>query len=208
MTGWKSLLPINFWMKSVRSQDNDKLKIVYKSIDELSEYPDNPRNHDDEKIGELVERIKRTGWATPIEIDEAGMILSGHGRMLAAKQLDMKKVPCVVLEGMTEAQKAEHVIASNRVAEHVDWDYSNLAVTFDFLEKCDVDPVHTGFDASHISDILDFTNRTAGVNKEPTQSQSLVTEDQVQKANVSVNTPTIENKQSIVCPHCTEEFFI
>lgn len=92
------------------------MEIVYKKINELKPYENNSRTHDESQIKQICESIKEYGWTNPVLIDEKGMIIAGHGRVEAGKKLDIKEVPCIVLSGLTEAQKKAYVIADNKMA--------------------------------------------------------------------------------------------
>jgi ParB-like chromosome segregation protein Spo0J len=67
-------------------------------------------------VDQLVASIREWGWTTPVLLDEAGGIIAGHGRVLAAKKLGFADVPCMVAVGWTEAQRKAYVIADNKLA--------------------------------------------------------------------------------------------
>lgn len=80
---------------------SEKLKIVYRPLQELSPYAHNARTHSTEQVAQLVESIKQFGWTNPVLIDEKGEIIAGHGRVMAAEMLKMDSVPVIVLAGDT-----------------------------------------------------------------------------------------------------------
>ncbi|STI12917.1 Rac prophage protein [Escherichia coli] len=84
---------------------SEKLKIVYRPLQELSPYAHNARTHSTEQVAQLVESIKQFGWTNPVLIDEKGEIIAGHGRVMAAEMLKMDSVPVIVLSGLTDEQK-------------------------------------------------------------------------------------------------------
>ena len=84
---------------------SEKLKIVYRPLQELSPYAHNARTHSPEQVAQLVESIKQFGWTNPVLIDEKGEIIAGHGRVMAAEMLKMDSVPVIVLSGLTDEQK-------------------------------------------------------------------------------------------------------
>ena len=86
---------------------SEKLKIVYRPLQELSPYAHNARTHSTEQVAQLVESIKQFGWTNPVLIDEKGEIIAGHGRVMAAEMLKMDSVPVIVLSGLTDEQKKE-----------------------------------------------------------------------------------------------------
>ncbi|CAM7408340.1 TPA: ParB N-terminal domain-containing protein [Escherichia coli] len=95
---------------------SEKLKIVYRPLQELSPYAHNARTHSTEQVAQLVESIKQFGWTNPVLIDEKGEIIAGHGRVMAAEMLKMDSVPVIVLSGLTDEQKKAYRLADNRAA--------------------------------------------------------------------------------------------
>ncbi len=91
--------------------------------DELVPYEKNPKNHNDKDIGLIIKSIQRNGWGDPILVcPETKEVLSGNGRLIAAKKMGLEKVPVVYApEGLTEKQKADLVIASNKLVEVSDY---------------------------------------------------------------------------------------
>ncbi|EFB4137172.1 ParB N-terminal domain-containing protein [Escherichia coli O88:H1] len=81
---------------------SEKLKIVYRPLQELSPYAHNARTHSPEQVAQLVESIKQFGWTNPVLIDEKGEIIAGHGRVMAAEVLKMDSIPVIVLSGLTD----------------------------------------------------------------------------------------------------------
>lgn len=88
-------------------------------IDELVPYAKNPKEHTDKDIDLIIKSIKRNGWGDPILVcPETKEILSGNGRYLAAKKIGLEMLPVVYApDGLTEKQKADLVIASNKLVE-------------------------------------------------------------------------------------------
>ena len=95
-------------------------------VDELSPYENNARRHTKEQIKQIVNSIEEFGFLNPILIDENNMILAGHGRYMAAQNLDLEKVPTIQIKNLTEAQKKAFVIADNKIATNSTWDESTL----------------------------------------------------------------------------------
>lgn len=95
------------------------------SLEELVPYENNPRLNDD-AVADVAESIKQTGNNDPIEIDENNVILSGHTRLKALKQLGYTQTECLRISGMTEEQKRKYRILANKTAEKADWDLVKL----------------------------------------------------------------------------------
>src|SRR5690349_4705071 len=83
----------------------ETLKIESLPLDGLIPYARNARTHNAEQVAQIAASIKEFGFTNPVLIDEAGSIIAGHGRVLAARQLKLADVPCIRLAYLTEAQK-------------------------------------------------------------------------------------------------------
>ncbi len=116
-----------------------ELKIEYISVDELKPYERNTRKHAKKDVDNIAKSIEKYGFNDAIGIWKDNIIIEGHGRLLAAKQLGMDKVPCVRLDHLTDKERREYAIAHNATAELSEWDdiladeLSDLDLTdFDF----------------------------------------------------------------------------
>ena len=87
--------------------------------EELVPYKKNPKKHDKKDVDLIIKSIERNGWGDPLLVcPETNEVLSGNGRLMAAKKLGMTEVPVVYApEGLSEKQKADLVIASNKLVE-------------------------------------------------------------------------------------------
>jgi ParB family chromosome partitioning protein len=93
------------------------LTLTYLPTQNLKPYPRNARTHSPAQVRQIAESIKAFGFTNPILIDQDLKILAGHGRVSAAKLLEMQDVPTVRLDHLTPAQKRAYIIADNRLAE-------------------------------------------------------------------------------------------
>ena len=125
-------------------------------IDRLRGYDRNARTHSKKQIRQLADAIRRFGFTNPILVDDAGMILAGHGRVEAAKLLGMADLPCRRLSGMTEAEKRAYILADNKLALNAGWDEDLLAGEIKFiLEDPELDISLTGFSVAEIDMLVD-----------------------------------------------------
>ena len=108
------------------------------SVKDLIPYERNTKKHDKTQINNVAESIKQYGFVQPIVIDKNNVVVIGHCRLLAAKQLKMKEVPCVCVEDLTEEQVKALRIVDNKSNES-EWDFDFLA---DELAEIDL----SGFD--------------------------------------------------------------
>lgn len=125
-----------------------------RKIDGLSPYARNARLHSKSQINKIVESIKKWGWTNPILIDTRGGIIAGHGRLLAAKQLGLKEVPCIVARGWTKAQKKAYVIADNQLALDASWDSDILTSEIGELQGLNFDISLLGFDNKYLDKLI------------------------------------------------------
>lgn len=107
--------------------DLRELKIVYLTPDELTPYSRNTRKHNPTDIEQIKTSILRDGFNDPIGIwGEKNIVVEGHGRLIAAKELMLDKVPCIRLDHMSDEQRREYAIRHNRTAEMSGWDFDRL----------------------------------------------------------------------------------
>ena len=130
-----------------------ELKIEYLPIKALKPYEKNTRKHQKKDVDNIAKSIEKYGMLDPIVIWKGNIIIEGHGRMLACKQLGMTEVPCVRLDHLTDEQRREYAIAHNATAELSEWDLDVLsdelaeldlsAFDFDFGVSLDEDDTET-----------------------------------------------------------------
>lgn len=95
----------------------------YISIDKLKPYTKNARKHSKEDVNKIVNSIKEFGFNDPVGIwGKNNIIVEGHGRVMAAKELNMQEVPCIRLDHLTDEQRRAYTLAHNRTAEMSEWD--------------------------------------------------------------------------------------
>lgn len=87
------------------------IRIDYVKIGELQEYSANPKIHDEKQIQQIAKSIDKFGFTNPILIDESSEVIAGHGRLLAAKLLNLETIPVIRLTHLSEAEKRAYRIA-------------------------------------------------------------------------------------------------
>ena len=130
------------------------MEIIYKNVIDLIPYANNSRTHNDEQISQICASINEYGFTNPILIDEKNSVIAGHGRLLAAKKLGLTEVPCIILSGLTKAQKKAYVIADNKIALNADWNFETLSLELENLKELGFDLELTGFDVDELDDIF------------------------------------------------------
>lgn len=158
------------------------MEIINKKIDEITPYENNPRKND-EAVKYVKKSIEEFGFKVPIIIDKNNEIVCGHTRLKAAKELDLKEVPCIKADDLTEEQIKAFRVADNKVGEMSNWDFSKLD---EELEKINIDMEMFGFEKMEDIDIDAFFEEVDSDQQQDQQEE--------------------EQKQTVVCPHCGKEF--
>ncbi len=128
--------------------------ISSRSTDELKSYSQNPRTHSDEQIAQIAASIAEFGFTNPVLIGRDGVIIAGHGRLLAAQRLGMAEVPTIVLDHLSDAQRRALVIADNRIAENAGWDQELLRSELEALGELEFDLNLIGFSDAELDQLL------------------------------------------------------
>ena len=137
---------------------DNKMKVVMIAIKDIKPYENNPRKNE-KAIKAVANSIKQFGFRNPIILDKDHVIISGHTRRLAAIQLGLREVPCIVRDDLTETQVKAFRLADNRVAEVATWDEDLLKS--EMAKVIDMDLADFGFDFTEIDNII---QEKTGVN--------------------------------------------
>lgn len=129
-------------------------KVERRAVAALIPYARNARTHSDAQVAQIAASIVEWGWTTPVLIDEAGGIIAGHGRVLAARKLALPDVPVMVAAGWSDAQKKAYVLADNQLALNAGWDMDLLKVEVGDLSVTGFDLDLIGFDDKLLADLL------------------------------------------------------
>jgi len=126
-------------------------KIERRRVADLKKYEQNAKKHPPAQVKELAALMREVGFTNPILIDEKDEIIAGHGRLEAADLNGMLDVPCIVLRGLTEAQKRAYRIADNKLGLLGVWDRNMLKLEMKgILELGGVDLKLTGFSTGEL----------------------------------------------------------
>lgn len=165
----------------------DGLKVEYKQIESLIPYAMNSRTHSESQVLQIAASIKQFGFTNPLLIDDEQTLIAGHGRLLAAKALGLAEVPCIVLQGLSPAQKKAYVIADNKLALNAGWDIEVLRTEMLVLEENAFDLALLGFEIEELKAIIDEPMFEPATEDEQGQLDEL-------------------DAKWIVCPKCGSEF--
>jgi hypothetical protein len=131
------------------------LHIETRPIERLIPYIRNARTHSEDQVAQIAASIAEFGFVNPVLIGADDVIVAGHGRVLAAKQLGLTEVPVIVLDHLSEAQRRALVIADNRIAENAGWDEAMLRAELAALREQEFDLDVLGFSDADLLRILD-----------------------------------------------------
>ena len=145
-------------------------KIQYLSLNEIKPYNNNPRKI--KNIDKVAKSIAEFGFQQPIVVDKNNIIIVGHTRFQASKQLELEKVP-VLIADLTEQQAKAYRIVDNRLNEDNEWDKDLLNIEIDDLKDYNSELLNFGFDEKELDNILrdsdPIVDSFLGTKAEPVQ---------------------------------------
>ena len=130
-------------MRKMRKEVNH-MQIIEKNISDLVPYENNPRRNED-AVQYVKASIQNFGFKVPIIVDRNNAIITGHTRLMAAKELGLETVPCIIADDLTEDQVKAFRLADNKVSEVAKWDFDALDQELADLELTDIDMNQFGF---------------------------------------------------------------
>ena len=125
------------------------IQVEYRKVSELIPYEKNSRIHSEMQLDQIAASIKEFGFRNPIIVD-GNNILAGHGRVEAAKKLNIDLIPTIDASDLTETQKQAYIIADNKIALNAEWDESMLLMEIEKLKVSDFDLSILAFDVSEL----------------------------------------------------------
>ena len=128
--------------------------IEHRSVASLTPYANNARTHSDDQVNQIARSIEEFGFVNPVLVGSDDVIVAGHGRLMAAKQLGMETVPVIVLGHLTETQRRALVIADNQITANSGWDEDLLKQELSELDALDFDLDLMGFSDEELEGLL------------------------------------------------------
>lgn len=168
-------------MKEIR-----ELKTKLIDINTISPYENNAKEHPEEQVQQIINSIEAFGFNDPIAVNGDMIIIEGHGRYLAAKEMGLKRVPCIILEGMTADEERAYILAHNKLTMNTGFDMEKLEYELNALQVEDFDLSLTGFGDYELQKILDHNDLF--------DDEDYTEEDLKEDYE--------EPNKNIVCPHC------
>lgn len=119
-------------------------------IGRLRVSPTNVKQHSETQVSQVVASIERFGFRDPIGVMPDGMIIEGEGRFTAAKRLEMRRVPVLIIEGLTEREARAYAITHNQTTANTGLDMTVVAAEFKRLDVGEDDYLSLGFTAEDV----------------------------------------------------------
>lgn len=129
------------------------MKVKQVAVEALIPYAQNARKHSDAQVSQIAASIGEFGFTNPILTDGENGVIAGHGRLLAARELGLEKVPVIELAGLTDVQKRAYILADNKLALNAGWDDELLALELGDLQELGAEGL-TGFTEDEIDAAL------------------------------------------------------
>ena len=142
-----------------------KLKIEYVSIGDLKPYERNAKLHPKEQVEQIKNSIKEFGFNDPVAVWKDSEIIEGHGRLLAAQELELTEITIIRLDSLTAQQRKAYMLAHNKLTMNSDFDMNILAEEIENI--LDFDMSNFGFDVMFDEDEVVEDDYTPEVPEEP-----------------------------------------
>lgn len=174
-------------------KETPQLQVEFMETDTLIPYISNPKQHPTEQVLQIAASIQAFGFIDPIGIDEDNTIIEGHGRLLAAQKLGLKRVPVIRLSHLSKAERKAYALAHNKLTLNSGWDVDLLKLELESLKDLEFKNLElTGFRPVEI-EIL-FTPPSIP-DSEPELDERIVGEHEVLPRQVT-------------CPSCAAAFYV
>lgn len=178
----------------------NKMEIILKKVDEIKPYKNNAKLHPKEQIEQIKKSIKDFGNNDPIAIDENNIIIEGHGRYIALKELGYKEVECIVLNNLTEEQKNAYRLVHNKLTMNSDFDLQELENELNKIK--DIDMATFDFD---MEDIQKQLSKIADLDKEVKEDDFDVDEELKNEVKTQLGDVYILGNHRLMCGDSTKK---
>ena len=143
-------------MASTKPADDGLMKVEHWSLSRIIAYPGNAKRHPELQVSQIKASIAQFGFSNPILVDAKGVVIAGHGRLQAAQEMGLKRVPVIKLSHLSDDQAKALRIADNSIAQAgTSWDPDMLEAELASLRavKFDLEPL--GLDQIELPDLDD-----------------------------------------------------
>ncbi|MGI9159516.1 MAG: ParB/Srx family N-terminal domain-containing protein [Saprospiraceae bacterium] len=158
----------------------------------------NARTHTTAQVSQIAASIREFGFTNPVLADKNNLIIAGHGRVLAALQLDMPAIPVIRLGHLSERQVRALTLADNKIALNSGWDFARLSEELSELAMLDFDLTLTAFDEQELDVLLKSSSDVLPVWADGAGDTAIGAQPEHQQANKPNNAKPAKNH----CPNC------
>ena len=141
-----------------------EIKMV--AVASLIPYARNARTHSEDQVAQIAASIAEFGFTNPILTDGERGVIAGHGRLAAARKLELTEVPVIELTHLSAIQKKAYILADNRIAANAGWDDELLGVELAELQEAGFDLELTGFTEDEWDKLIAGDEGTEGLTDE------------------------------------------
>lgn len=120
------------------------------NINELTLYEDNAKRHPKKQVEVIKNSIQTFGFNDPVLIDNNNMVISGHGRLKAARELNLIDIPCVRIGNLSEEEVKAFRLADNQITLETGWSEKDLNDEIKSLFNFNMGDFGFGFDAEEV----------------------------------------------------------
>lgn len=146
-------------------------EVVQTPIETLRPAKANARVHSKKQLKQIARSIQRYGFNAPVLVGDDGEIIAGHGRVEAAKLLDLKTVPTICLAHLNEIERRAYLIADNKIALNASWDQEILASEVQALVDHGIEIEDTGFTITEADILLEEASEAMPLAQKKTQAE-------------------------------------
>jgi DNA modification methylase len=136
------------------------------AVDSLIPYARNARTHSEDQVAQIAASIAEFGFTNPILTDGERGVIAGHGRLAAARKLELTEVPVIELTHLSAIQKKAYILADNRIAANAGWDDELLGVELTELKDAGFDLELMGFGDEELERLLNGEGDTTGLTED------------------------------------------
>lgn len=115
------------------------------NTNDVKPFHNNARVHDEKSIKAIGASVDRFDWLAPIVVDKNGVIIAGHGRLQAAKELGLTEVPVLVADWLSDNEVAAAREADNMTQDLSYFDWDALNINLGEIDWLDIDMTEFGF---------------------------------------------------------------
>ena len=106
-------------------------------VKDIKQYENNARKND-KAVALVAESIENYGFKVPVIVDQNNVLVAGHTRLKAAKQLGLEKIPAIIADDLTEEQIKAYRLADNKTAELSTWDFDKLEKELEAIDDAHI----------------------------------------------------------------------